>query len=62
MPAYAARPLGRGLLHADAFAEDRFLLLPPASAVLLVLFNRNHNVRLSLLLLLDYARLRCCFV
>ncbi|KAI6041268.1 heme peroxidase [Pisolithus marmoratus] len=34
---------GRGLLHTDAFAEDRLLLLPPAVCVLLVLFNRNHN-------------------
>jgi len=42
--AYADRPLGRGLLHEDTFAEDRFLLLPPASAVILVLFCRNHNV------------------
>ena len=36
---------GRGLLIADTFAEDRLLLLPPAVCVLLVLFNRNHNVR-----------------
>ena len=35
---------GRGLLHPDVFAEDRLLLLPPAVCVLLVLFNRNHNV------------------
>ncbi|KAF8512919.1 linoleate diol synthase [Gautieria morchelliformis] len=34
---------GRGGLHPDVFAEDRLLLLPPASAVILVLFNRNHN-------------------
>ncbi|KAH7914862.1 heme peroxidase [Hygrophoropsis aurantiaca] len=34
---------GRGMLHPDAFAEDRLLLLPPASCALLVLFNRNHN-------------------
>ncbi len=26
------------------FAEDRLLLLPPAVSVILVLFNRNHNV------------------
>ena len=37
---------GRGELHPDVFAEDRLLLLPPAVCVLLVLFNRNHNVRL----------------
>ena len=35
---------GRGLLKPDTFAEDRLLLLPPAVCVLLVLFNRNHNV------------------
>lgn len=35
---------GRGLLRPDTFAEDRLLLLPPAVCVLLVLFNRNHNV------------------
>ncbi|KAF9482553.1 linoleate diol synthase [Pholiota conissans] len=34
---------GRGMLHPDAFAEDRLLLLPPAVCTLLVLFNRNHN-------------------
>jgi linoleate 10R-lipoxygenase len=36
---------GRGLLHPDTFAEDRLLHLPPAVCILLVLFNRNHNVR-----------------
>ena len=40
---------GRGLLHPDVFSEDRLLLLPPAVCVLLVLFNRNHNVRVPLL-------------
>ena len=35
---------GRGLLHPDTFSENRLLLLPPAVCVLLVLFNRNHNV------------------
>ena len=39
---------GRGLLHPDTFAEDRLLLLPPQVCVLLVLFNRNHNVSLRL--------------
>ncbi|KIJ55788.1 hypothetical protein M422DRAFT_152180 [Sphaerobolus stellatus SS14] len=34
---------GRGTLKPDVFAEDRLLLLPPATAVILVLFNRNHN-------------------
>lgn len=37
---------GRGLLYPDVFSEDRLLLLPPAVCALLVLFNRNHNVRL----------------
>jgi linoleate 10R-lipoxygenase len=36
---------GRGLLRPDTFAEERLLLLPPAVCALLVLFNRNHNVR-----------------
>lgn len=36
---------GRGLLLPDTFAEERLLLLPPAVCALLVLFNRNHNVR-----------------
>ena len=35
---------GRGLILPDTFAEDLLLLLPPAVCVLLVLFNRNHNV------------------
>ena len=35
---------GRGHMLPDVFAEDRLLLLPPATCVLLVLFNRNHNV------------------
>ena len=35
---------GRGMIHPDRFSEDRLLLLPPAVSVLLVLFNRNHNV------------------
>lgn len=40
---------GRGLLLPDVFSEDRLLLLPPAVSVLLVLFNRNHNVRVPYL-------------
>jgi hypothetical protein len=32
----------------DVFAEDRLLLLPPPVSVLLILFNRNHNVRVPL--------------
>ena len=35
---------GRVLLHKDAFAEDRLLLLPPATCAILVCFSRNHNV------------------
>ena len=37
---------GYGVLKPDVFAEDRLLLLPPAVCTLLVLFSRNHNVRL----------------
>jgi linoleate 10R-lipoxygenase len=29
----------------NTFAEDHLVLLPPAVCVLLMLFNRNHNVR-----------------
>ena len=36
---------GRGLLYPDVFAEDRLLFVPPAAPALLLLFNRNHNVR-----------------
>ncbi|KAG2338641.1 heme peroxidase [Suillus weaverae] len=39
---------GRGLLHPDVFAEDRLLFLPPPVCVLLLLFNRNHNLVLLL--------------
>jgi len=35
---------GRGMLYPDVFSENRLLSLPPAVTVLLVLFNRNHNV------------------
>ena len=41
---------GRGLLYPDSFAEDRLLLLPPAVCVILVLFSRNHNVRIPYVL------------
>lgn len=34
---------GTGELYPDVFTEDRLLLLPPATCVILVLFNRNHN-------------------
>ncbi|CAE7200257.1 unnamed protein product [Rhizoctonia solani] len=34
---------GRGRIHPDAFSEGRIVFLPPASAALLVLWNRNHN-------------------
>jgi linoleate 10R-lipoxygenase len=46
------REKGYGLLHPDAFAENRLLLLPPAVCAILVLFNRNHNVRLMASVLL----------
>jgi hypothetical protein len=35
---------GTGKLWADTFADGRLLFMPPATAALLVLFNRNHNV------------------
>jgi hypothetical protein len=34
---------GLGLLKPDRFVDQRMLSLPPSSAVILVLFNRNHN-------------------
>jgi linoleate 10R-lipoxygenase len=37
--------IGRGLLAPDCFADTRNLILPPAAAAILVVFNRNHNVR-----------------
>lgn len=37
---------GRGMLHPDCYFEDRVWLLTPAAKVLLVLWNRNHNVSL----------------
>ena len=40
--------MGRGLLWNDAYAEDRLVLVPPVASALLVLFSRNHNVRVSL--------------
>ncbi|KAF8192973.1 heme peroxidase [Pholiota molesta] len=35
--------IGRGLLAPDCFADTRNLILPPAAAALLIVFNRNHN-------------------
>jgi prostaglandin-endoperoxide synthase 2 len=35
---------GTGRLHEDVFADPRLLNMPPAVCVLLVIFNRNHNV------------------
>lgn len=37
---------GTGRLYEDVFAENRLLLMPPAVSTLLVLFCRNHNVRI----------------
>lgn len=37
---------GRGYLWPDSFAEDRLVLTPPAATALLVIFSRNHNVRI----------------
>ena len=36
---------GSGKLWDDVFADSRLLLMPPATCALLVLLNRNHNVR-----------------
>lgn len=35
---------GTGRLWDDVFADKRLLSMPPSTGVLLVLFNRNHNV------------------
>jgi hypothetical protein len=35
---------GRGMLTPDCFVDNRVALYPPAVGVLLILFNRNHNV------------------
>ena len=37
---------GTGRLHEDVFADSRLRNMPPAVGVLLVIFNRNHNVSL----------------
>lgn len=37
---------GTGRLHEDVFADPRLINMPPAVGVLLILFNRNHNVSL----------------
>ena len=50
---------GRGLLHKDAFAEDRLLLLPPETCAILVCFSRNHNVRWTSRLLMLLRVLIC---
>ena len=36
---------GSGKLWDDVFADSRLLHMPPASCALLILLNRNHNVR-----------------
>jgi len=36
---------GSGKLWDDVFADGRLLFMPPASCALLILMNRNHNVR-----------------
>ena len=38
---------GTGRLWDDVFADMRLLGMPPAVGALLVIFNRNHNVRVS---------------
>jgi hypothetical protein len=42
---------GRGMLSPDCFFDNRVILLPPAVSALLILWNRNHNVRYVLMLL-----------
>ncbi|KAF8628091.1 hypothetical protein AX15_004094 [Amanita polypyramis BW_CC] len=44
---------GRGLLRPDTFSDERLLFLPPASAALLVVFNRNHNYIAEMILKLN---------
>jgi linoleate 10R-lipoxygenase len=36
---------GCGLMYPDTFSEERLTFLPPAASALLVILNRNHNVR-----------------
>lgn len=36
---------GRGMLSPDCFYENRIMYLSPAVSALLILWNRNHNVR-----------------
>jgi hypothetical protein len=38
---------GRGLLYPDTFFEERLIFVPPAASALLVIFSRNHNVRVG---------------
>lgn len=45
---------GTGKLKPDCFADIRLLMMPPASCALLVLLNRNHNVRMSILVLVPF--------
>jgi linoleate 10R-lipoxygenase len=37
---------GTGKLWEDTFADSRLLFMPPATACVLILLNRNHNVRI----------------
>ena len=39
---------GTGRLYDDVFADPRLINMPPAVGALLILFNRNHNVRIHL--------------
>ena len=59
---------GRGKLSPDCFFEDRLTFLPPAVSVLLILWNRNHNVgpfiinaRDSILILFGISTLHIVF-
>ena len=41
---------GTGMLYDDVFADKRLLAMPPSTGALLILFNRNHNVSISVLI------------
>lgn len=44
---------GTGRLYEDVFSENRLLLMPPQVSALLVLFSRNHNVRILVSIIKD---------
>ena len=52
---------GTGKIWDDTWADKRVNLMPPHMAALLVLFGRNHNVRIVFGILLLINRLRPCY-